>query len=538
MADFTNFYEYFHKSFLATANSLPINSMWLVDIQSIPNTSEIIKSKENWDLKRTTDATKSNIMSHQRNSKGIIIAQGVKIVGDEMGVSREGTKNTGLIQGVIGTGRTGFPSLNISFAENNVSFTDYVLRPWMVSVAHNSLKEASLKTNIIVTLFSRTGIGKDIATRKSVIYHNCCPISIDEMEHNYSGSDMLKLRSIQFTYTHYEIIGAQDALLNLIGENGDELATLHAQDSMEGKEPKSAGKSGSDPKVTSATPYVESNTILTNGLTDSIDNKHVQKSAGTSGTSPTVSPDKPYVDANIGTATSALETYINNVTRKAKDFGVDMVKGTLKSIFTNTVGAVEDTVINAVNEVKGDIRGLATDAINTIDNAVNNALGNVDRIKAGGSTNTNVSNKQDDTPIHKLPEQDVTPLIKTKINTGLEINQNDNVTGLTPIPYTIVKTSTNDHVTHFAPTPDDKYANTNDHRTGLQIMNDDKHANTNDHITGITTLKNTVLTNQNDHIIGAQVNTNIIPINQADRITSKNISYVFRTTNQNDALRQ
>lgn len=45
-----------------------------------------------------------------------------------------------MIGGLHSEGRGNFPTLEVDFLETNYSFTDFVLRPWSIAVAHNGLK--------------------------------------------------------------------------------------------------------------------------------------------------------------------------------------------------------------------------------------------------------------------------------------------------------------------------------------------------------------------------------------------------------------
>ena len=218
--ELTNFYDNFLTTFLQTGNGLAINSMWLLFFNNIPdvtNINNVIQTyganSENLSTTMTAAATISN------NKKGLIIAQGVKINGENLNVDRKGFKNTGYIQGMIGNGREGFPTLDISILENNISFVDYFLRPWVVAVGHKSLKDQTLKSDITVWFLGKGGTtDNNPLLRKAITYKNCRPISINQQEYNYSGSDMVKERPVSFVYTHYEMSHPHENLLALIGK--------------------------------------------------------------------------------------------------------------------------------------------------------------------------------------------------------------------------------------------------------------------------------------------------------------------------------
>lgn len=310
--DFSAFYDSFYNTFLTTANSLPMNSMWLVFITEIPQQriSTYVTADEGWTIDKTTKA------ANFKNPKGMILATAVKVVGDSVSVTRQGAKNTGYIQGLVGEGRAGFPLLDIAFVENNVSFVDYMLRPWQVAVSHASLKNQSLKTDIDVIFLSKTGPHNPLAQRKHIKYKNCCPVNIDTQEYNSTGSDMLRVRQIQFAFSSYELIDADQTLLSLIG--------------------------------------VEGNSRFFNQRKNRLKNE-LQRQFG---------------------ANSPSE-YLTNIVKQAKSFGANLIAGTATNIVTNVAGTVQGKINNAINSIEGSVAGLGTGLVNSINNITNTAIGNV-----------------------------------------------------------------------------------------------------------------------------------------------------------------
>jgi len=490
-----SFYEAFYSSFLTTANSLPINSLWVVYIESVPSvrTDTILKAFEGWDVNKTLEIAKQEADSSYRK-KGIVIAQGVKNIGDSMGVDRVGYKNTGYIQGLVGTGRVGFPLLNISFMENNVSFTDYVLRPWMIAVSHASLKEFSLKTNIHVWFLSKTGARNDLARRKIVTYYDCCPVSIDEEEYNYSGSDSLKQRQVQFAYSRYEMTDADSALLNLINVGG-----------------------------------------FTSGLLGDLGNKlkkELQRQFG----------------ANNPTQ------YINNLVDRAKEFGSDLVTGSATQIVTNVAGKVQGRVENAISSVEKDIRSGTNRLVGNITDSLDSAVGNASTSRSNGSSlpsggvNKSIAAqvdtqrrigannasfggykekkiKADDSPLYVKSIETEQRGKPAEVDVNKPINQNDvpNTNGSIPTRQ-ITKTATN-------PNDDTVTLNTKlkyDYKRSDPPMNDVRNGSIN-HEDVVKKI------GQNDYVSALQVNNAGKSINQNDTPNRNSIAYTVRTINADDA---
>jgi len=421
--EFSNFYETFYNSFLTTANALPINSMWLVTIDPLPKAGTLnrLLMNEDWFEDYNDSITKSQTVQHK--TKGILIAQGVKITGDSIEVARKGIKNTGYIQGLVGEGRTPFPVMNISFMENNASFVDYTLRPWQIAVAHRSLKDSSLRqATISVTFLSKTGPRSPLAQRKVVKYYNCCPINIDEEEYNYSGSDMYRLRQIQFAYSRYEVLPVDALLLDLVTQQGGFFSDLVSDLKSE-----------------------------------------LQRQFGAN---------------NVG-------QYINNLTDRAKNFGQNLIAGTAKNIVSNVAGGIQGRIDGAINSIAGDVAQLGTKLTGGITEATKNALDslvgadnpNTDTpLYKQVATNSSVSNVNSDTPsftkeksltvaptrptvinksksilstdtpIHVVKPENLRPAPATVVNTNIEISQNDSVDSTTGVSYTVKPNPTNDEV--------------------------------------------------------------------------------------------
>ena len=314
MADYSDFYQSFYSTFLTTANGLPVNSMWLVSIVDIPTATiqKYTEDIEGWH-KLGNSPIKAATVASPNQKNGLIVATGVKIVGDSINVRRDGIKNSGYIQGLVSDGREGFPLLNIAFVENNVSFVDYVLRPWQIAVAHRSLKEFDLKADLDVVFLTRTGPNSPVAERKRVKYYGCCPVNIDEQEYNYSGSDMYKLRQVQFSYQKYEVITAAPELLGLIGGG--------ATDGFFG---------------------------LVDRLKDELGRQF---------------------------GADGIGDYVGGIVDRAVSFGGDLINTTATSIVTNTAGGVQSIVDSAINSLEGKAAGLGRDLVDSIDDAVSDAIG-------------------------------------------------------------------------------------------------------------------------------------------------------------------
>jgi len=551
-----SFHDYFYSSFLATANSFPLNCLWMVYIESVPAgiIDKYLKFRDNgWgangSLSTVYDKAKTEADPLSRKN-GLVIVQGIKQIGDAINITRMGIQNTGFIKGMVSEGREGFPALGVQFAETNLSFIDYVLRPWLVAVAHESLKNRSLMTNIYVWHLGKMGAGEDMAKRKVVKYINCAPINIAEEEYNYTGGDILKTREVQFCYDWMEYEAADAALYKLITTESDMNSFL---------------------------------SNITNGLKDEL-----QRQFGA----------------------NSLGGYINDMVDRAVSYGEQLVSGTARTLVTNTAGSIQDAVNGAVTGLESAGRSAASGLTNGVNDLVNDLLGNesssgqrstnssgnatqqsVDQIDTnrrlgvddtGYGGYTEKPNPKDDTPVYIKTIEEIQLGKPAEVEVNKEINPNDapihegttlpepapsntrtptsynddTVMMDTPLTYTIKKTkmddvrhgeinwdkgvsiNQNDYVTGLQLNTNEKNINQADARTGVQLSNEGKLINENDVRTGNQTSQSGISINQNDVRVKGVAYQNVEKQIKKDDARTKGdqVSYIVRQTKQDDFI--
>ena len=476
--DLTGFYQTFYDSFLTTANSLPINSLWVIFVDNIPEIDVSVQDMENWKITNTIKAAQKEA---ERKKGGIIIAQGVKVIGENNNVVRDGIKNTGYIQGLVSQGREGFPLLNVSFLENNISFTDYFLRPWQVAVSHNSLKDQSLKTNIHIWFLSKMGPKQPLEIRKSITYYNCCPVSINEEEYNYTGSDVYRLRQVQFAFSRYEMEDITPTLLGLIGVNG------------------------------SKTFFETLGSRLKNEL---------QRQFGQYTIENIVNRAKTFgKDLIAGTATQIVTNVAGKIQDKVEG-AITSVESSIRGGATKLVNSVNNVVDNALhNSSTNRSNNLPTTSINQ---SVAAQVDTQRRIGAnkeafGGYKEKNTNSN--DTPIYLKTIDELQRGKPAEVDINKSINQNDYISDSTNIPFKQNSIIAN-------PNDDTVMLNTKlkyNFKKSNPPLNDVRHGDIN-HEDVIKKI------NQNDYVSSLQldqsdkaINDNDIPIRNSIKFTTKSI---------------
>jgi hypothetical protein len=477
--DFVGLQTQFLTKFLASKHGIPLNTLWVVNIENSNdlknNIYATLKEFENW---HKYDDKSINISSLGgiSPSMGLHIAQGVKIVGETIDVDRISTTlKSGYVQGLVGTGRTGFPALELSLLENNTSFIDGFLRPWTIAVSHKSLKDFSLKIDITVYILSKAGVLVPSIPRKIITYRNCCPIDIDTSEFNYTADNAPKLRPIKFVFSHYEVVEMNKHFDQLLDE------TI---------------------KIENFEKNVAEPTLVQNLI-----------NRGTN-----FAKDLAY-----GAAQRVVNNTIGSVYDKFTEKLID-IEQIIRSPVDNAVESVNDIVNNAVGKNYKN-SGISLNSYNQKETDSNDSLAkrNINYVvKTGDSTVIKPIN-ENDTPDHKTDVK----IIKT--------NENDVPTHSTPV---VLKTINPDDaplldkdLIKFKVVPNPPI---DDARRG-QLIKDDKKSDQNDYIDGKNILQQLLPnSNQNDYVEGKQLKMNDLPNPTNDAFEGKTVKFIFKTTNEND----
>ena len=217
-------YGYFLTNLLQTSNSIPLKPLWMCFLDDVPDVTTLA---EEYDVNGTGGKHKfsqgfaaASSSVDFRGGKAALLAQEINIPGDSLRIDApDAAQNMGgFLQGSIGSQREKLGTAKTAYLETNYSFTDYVLRPWMIHSAYNSLKYAK-STNITMINYGKAGKDKQFVPRKITKLWNCVPVSIDTETFNYEGDDVT-LRQVEWKYDSYTMESGQ-----YVGE-GDILASL------------------------------------------------------------------------------------------------------------------------------------------------------------------------------------------------------------------------------------------------------------------------------------------------------------------------
>jgi hypothetical protein len=198
--------------------AIPLRTQFIAFFDNIPaivNTSslqevELIQGDDRgWNI----DAVRSILVDRPSNSEkaGCIFVAGASIPSENLNSSSATIENNrGFLQGTILEGRDAYASnqLTIQFRETNSSFTDFILRPWLIMAAHKGFVarplSESIKTNITIIQFSKFIQGAPSILRKIWKYYDCVPTAVDTRTLTYAD-DGLDVFNVTFAYDYYNM---------------------------------------------------------------------------------------------------------------------------------------------------------------------------------------------------------------------------------------------------------------------------------------------------------------------------------------------
>ena len=198
--------------------SIPLRTQFIAIIDQIPRsvtTDLMVKlegntdgGKKNFDIDQAKKVTGSYAL---QNVVGCIFLTGVSIPSESL---NSGTvdigQNRGFIPGNILQGRSGFQSVTLQFRETNTSFTDFVMRPWLIAAAHAGYvarpinDPMNVKCNITIIQFSRTYQKLSMIPRKIWQFYNCVPLDVNTRNLSYD-SEIVENYDVPFMYDHYGV---------------------------------------------------------------------------------------------------------------------------------------------------------------------------------------------------------------------------------------------------------------------------------------------------------------------------------------------
>jgi hypothetical protein len=215
--------DYFLLQLESWLTAIPLQSQWIVLIQPFPvcvNTS-IIQGLERTggDYKNyNIDSAKNKLTAYPfQKVNGCLFAQGVSLPSEEYGVAQAPIPNTrGFLPGILAGDRKSPNTLSIDFLETNTSFTDFVIRPWVIAAEHfgfvaregdsdRKRDYRNVKSTVYILEYTRTFQHVSMIPRKTWVFFNCAPVSVQTRNLTYDEPNSAPTMKTTWTYTDYTI---------------------------------------------------------------------------------------------------------------------------------------------------------------------------------------------------------------------------------------------------------------------------------------------------------------------------------------------
>ena len=215
--------DYFLTQLESWLTAIPLQSQWIVLIQSFPTciNTDILQGLERTggDYNNNDVNMAKGILTSYPFQKvsGCLFSQSVVIPGEKMNYKQTSISNQrGFLPGIVSNGRESSNALTIEFLETNTSFTDFVIRPWIIAGEHFGFAarendsvyrkdHRNVKTTIYVMEYTRTYQHVSMIPRKVWTFFNCAPVSVSPRTLNYNEPNTAPVMSTSWTYTDYAI---------------------------------------------------------------------------------------------------------------------------------------------------------------------------------------------------------------------------------------------------------------------------------------------------------------------------------------------
>ncbi len=226
--------------------AIPLNELWMVffTIPQIVTDEAMSDWGENSIVKPVQERgsinqskamlTKPEFQQHI----GCAFAQTVQIPPEQIAIDQVGIPNSrGFLAGPVIQQRQRFASLNIEFLETNVSFVDFLIRPWAVLGSHFGAVargQVRLRTNVMLVNFAKAGVAledpvtarymaneeyignneksfdlkntRGFVPRKIWMFDGCQPINISQERYSHTSEGSVDRRDTEWIFKKYQVM--------------------------------------------------------------------------------------------------------------------------------------------------------------------------------------------------------------------------------------------------------------------------------------------------------------------------------------------
>lgn len=224
---------YFHSMLCEWAYNISMSFFWVVVInaqskqhlmRSVLDVGNMEPSnKGQWEI---SDRETNALFNEQtQDTIGCIFADSIRIPGELITTEGVGGSRGGHLKGRTMGVRNELVDLEIGFRETNLSFTDFLLRPWSIITGYKGLIAddgglsspsnaaywgGSIKSNISIYQLAKGGDGRSgectpSLVRKEIHFYDAVPVSVSQDDLASDGGSGINKRQVQFAYNYYTV---------------------------------------------------------------------------------------------------------------------------------------------------------------------------------------------------------------------------------------------------------------------------------------------------------------------------------------------
>lgn len=214
-----SFRDYFLTSMESWVATIPLRTQFIAIFDDFPvgiNT-DILKNLEGSDYPDINNAKTALLNYPLQRVMGCMFLQGADIPAESLENSNASIDNNrGFLQGGVLAGRSAFSgnNLTLEFRETNTSFTDFIIRPWLILAAHNgyvardlsipSERLKSPKTNITLVQYTRSYQKISQIPRKVWRFYDVVPLNVSTRNLTYD-TEAMEHYSVPFMFDRYTV---------------------------------------------------------------------------------------------------------------------------------------------------------------------------------------------------------------------------------------------------------------------------------------------------------------------------------------------
>jgi hypothetical protein len=174
----------------------------------------------------------SYVLNHKNqgsleNLLGCVFAREVSLPGESLKAGNVGLNYGGYQAPVTSEYRNPYQKFTISFTETNVSFVDYVIRPWLILAGYHGFvsrmptSDKNIKASSLdIGYLSKNGSGKRISQRKIARFYNVVPVAINSMKNSYQ-TDGIQAYNVDFVFDQYAIVAPTDLSASSVADTSN-----------------------------------------------------------------------------------------------------------------------------------------------------------------------------------------------------------------------------------------------------------------------------------------------------------------------------